>query len=165
MRTNVRAIPAHITHEGAPAKRIDAEAKFRRSLMACMLWENEFYEDGEEIGNRIAYLVASVPPEKCAAMALEAREKMKLRHAPLWVVNAMMKIPAYRKAAGAALEQVIQRADELSEFLAMYWKDGKCPLAHQVKRGLAKAFTKFNAYNLAKYNRDQAVKLRDVLFL
>jgi hypothetical protein len=34
-----------------------------------------------------------------------------------------------------------------------------------VKKGLAKAFTKFSAYQLRKYNRDGAVKLRDVLFL
>jgi hypothetical protein len=32
-------------------------------------------------------------------------------------------------------------------------------------RGLARAFTKFDAYQLAKYNRDGAVKLRDVLLL
>jgi len=34
-----------------------------------------------------------------------------------------------------------------------------------VKRGLAKAFAKFDAYQLAKYNRESTVKLRDVLFL
>jgi hypothetical protein len=60
---------------------------------------------------------------------------------------------------------VIQRADELSEFLALYWKDGKQPLSAQVKKGLAAAFVKFNEYALAKYNRDGSVKLRDVLFL
>ena len=41
----------------------------------------------------------------------------------------------------------------------------KQPLSAQVKKGLARAFTKFNAYSLAKYNGDGAVKLRDVLFL
>jgi hypothetical protein len=60
---------------------------------------------------------------------------------------------------------VIQRPDELSEFVSIYWKDKRQPLSAQVKKGLAKAFTKFNAYSLAKYNRDGAVKLRDVLFL
>ena len=34
-----------------------------------------------------------------------------------------------------------------------------------MKRGLAKAFAKFDAYQLAKYNRESTVKLRDVLFL
>jgi hypothetical protein len=34
-----------------------------------------------------------------------------------------------------------------------------------MKRGLAAAFAKFDAYQLAKYDRDGPVKLRDVLFL
>jgi 60 kDa SS-A/Ro ribonucleoprotein len=60
---------------------------------------------------------------------------------------------------------VIQRADELGEFVALYWKEKKQPLSAGVKRGLARAFTKFDAYQLAKYNRESTVKLRDVLFL
>lgn len=53
----------------------------------------------------------------------------------------------------------------MPEFLAIYWRNGRTPLSAQVKKGLAKAFTKFNGYQLAKYNRDSAIKLRDVLFL
>lgn len=34
-----------------------------------------------------------------------------------------------------------------------------------IKHGLANAFGKFDEYQFAKYNRDGAVKLRDVLFL
>jgi hypothetical protein len=41
----------------------------------------------------------------------------------------------------------------------------KQPLSAGVKRGLARAFQKFDAYQLAKYNRDSVVTLRDVLFL
>lgn len=63
------------------------------------------------------------------------------------------------------LADIIQRPDELTEFLSLYWKDGRTSLAAGVKRGLARAFAKFNAYSLAKYNRADAVKLRDVLFL
>ena len=61
--------------------------------------------------------------------------------------------------------RVIQRADELSEIVALYWKDGKKPLSAQLKKGLAQAFTKFNEYQLAKYDRAGAVRLRDVMFL
>src|SRR6266513_808756 len=55
--------------------------------------------------------------------------------------------------------------DELSEFVSLYWKEKKQPLSAGVKRGLARAFTKFDAYQLAKYDRESAVKIRDVLFL
>jgi hypothetical protein len=130
-----------------------------------MLWESEFYEDGQEIAKRIAETVAKVAPEKVAAIAVEARGKMKLRHAPLLVVREMARLPKHKALVAETLSTVIQRADELAEFVAMYWKDGKQSLSKQVKLGLAKAFPKFTEYDLAKYNRDGAVKLRDVLFL
>ena len=60
---------------------------------------------------------------------------------------------------------MIERADELGEFVALYWKEEKQPLSAGFKRGLARAFTKFDAYQLAKYDRESVVKLRDVLFL
>lgn len=165
MRTNVRVRRAPLlTHEGAPAKRIGSEAQLRRSVMSCLLWEDEFYESGQSIAQRIAEGVASVPLEVAAAIALEAREQMHLRHVPLLIVREMARQGGSHKI-GDTLYWAIQRADELAEFLAIYWKDGKAPLSKQVKRGLAQAFTKFSAYDLAKYNRDGAVKLRDVLFL
>lgn len=153
------------THEGAPAKRINAELELRRSVMSCLLWESEFYESGTSIASRIAELVPKVAPEHVAGMAIEARSKMKLRHVPLLLVREMAKHKSHKPYVRATLASVIQRADELTEFLAIYWKDGKQPLAKSVQRGLADAFTKFSAYDLAKYNQDNDIKLRDVLFL
>jgi hypothetical protein len=130
-----------------------------------MLWENEFYEDGEQIAGRIGLLVPYVAAEKVAALAVEARERMKLRHAPLLVVREMARHASHRALVGETLARVIQRADELAEFVAIYWADGRQPLSAQVKKGLAAAFSKFDEYALAKYDRAGAVRLRDVLFL
>jgi len=157
--------PKNRTHEGAPARTISDEAKLRRAVLACMLWENQFYEDGTEIAKRISDHVPAVEGERVAALAVEAREKMKLRHAPLLLVREMARYTTHRQFVAETLARVIQRADELSEFLAIYWKDGRAPLSKQVKKGLAAAFPKFDEYALAKYNRDSPVKLRDVLFL
>jgi hypothetical protein len=153
------------THEGAPARHINAELQLRRSVLACMLWEDQFYEDGVAIAGRIRELVAQVPAEKVAALAVEAREKMKLRHAPLLLVREMARLSTHRQLVAETLARVIQRADELAEFVALYWSEGKQPLSAQVKKGLAAAFTRFDEYALAKYNRANPVKLRDVLFL
>jgi hypothetical protein len=153
------------THEGAPARHISAEQELRRSVLACMLWEDQFYEDGVAIAGRIRELVPKVAAEKVAALAVEAREKMKLRHAPLLLVREMARLATHRQLVAETLFRVIQRADELSEFVALYWSDGKQPLSAQVKKGLAAAFTRFDEYALAKYNRASPVKLRDVLFL
>ncbi len=153
------------THEGAPARHLSPEHQLRRSVMACLLWESQFYEDGVEIAGRIAELVPKVPAEKVAALAVEAREQMKLRHAPLLIVREMARHATHRRLVAETLERVIQRADELAEFVAIYWKDGRVPLSAQVKKGLAAAFPKFDEYQLAKYDRGGPIKLRDVLFL
>jgi 60 kDa SS-A/Ro ribonucleoprotein len=153
------------THEGAPSPNLSTELELRRSVLACLLWESQFYEDGVEIAGRIAELVPKVAAEKVAGLAVEAREKMKLRHAPLLLVREMARHATHRGWVAETLVRVIQRADELAEFVAIYWKEGRVPLSGQVKKGLAAAFPNFDAYALAKYDRGGAVKLRDVLFL
>ncbi|MGB6385974.1 MAG: TROVE domain-containing protein [Terriglobales bacterium] len=153
------------THEGAPARNLTPELQLRRSVLACLLWESQFYEDGVEIAGRIAELVPKVEVEKVAALAVETREQMKLRHTPLLLVREMARHATHRRLVAETLEHVIQRADELTEFVAIYWKDGRVPLSAQVKKGLAAAFLKFDEYQLAKYDRGGPIKLRDVLFL
>ena len=153
------------THEGAAARHISSELQLRRSVLACLLWESQFYEDGVEIAGRIAELVPKVAVEKVAALAVEAREQMKLRHASLLLVREMARQKTHRAPVSETLARVIQRADELAEFVAIYWKDGRVPLSGQVKKGLAAAFPKFDEYQLAKYDGGGPIKLRDVLFL
>ena len=104
------------THEGAPAPHISSELQLRRSVLACLLWESQFYEDGIEIAGRIAELVPKVTAEKVAALAVEAREQMKLRHAPLTLVREMARHKTHRALVAETLARVIQRADELAEF-------------------------------------------------
>ncbi|ADU13735.1 TROVE domain-containing protein [Asticcacaulis excentricus] len=163
MRLNIFQKRPRITHEGAPAAILSAEQRLRRSVLSCLLWEGEFYEDGESIAERIYTLALEVEPQIVAAMAIEAREQMKLRHAPLILLCALIKTGG--PLVAPAIERVIQRADELSELVAIYWRDGKKPLSKQMKLGLSRAFTKFDAYALAKYDRAGPVRLRDVLFL
>lgn len=166
-RTNLpRSKQAPITtHEGGPAKHINAEQQLRRSVMACMLWEKSFYEDGISIATRITNLIPNIEPSKVAQIAIEAREKMHLRHVPLLIVRTMAMFNEHKKLVADTLALIIQRPDELTEFLSIYWLSGRQPLSAQVKKGLARAFNKFDEYQLAKYNRDTAIKLRDVLFL
>lgn len=163
-RLNVPRQPIR-THEGAKAAHINPEQQLRRSVMACMLWEGNFYEDGQSVADRITETVKLVKPETVADIARQARSSMKLRHVPLLIAKTMCSLDTHKHLVADLLGDIIQRPDELAEFLAIYWKDGRTPVSSQVKKGLAKAFQKFNAFSLAKWNKDGAIKLRDVLFL
>jgi len=153
------------THEGAQAARIAPLAQLERSVMSCLLWESEFYEDGQTIGQRIADLVKVIPAEDVAHAAIRAKEDMRLRHVPLLLARELMRTKEGRVLARDLFPRVILRPDDITEFLAIYWKDNKDePLAKQVKRWLGDSFRKFDEYRLAKYNGGQkAVKLRDAM--
>jgi len=151
------------THEGANAEVLSVEDQLRRSVLSCLLWEDTFYESGQKIEDRIVTLASQCNPEVLAYLAMEARGKYKLRSVPLLLANELVKKGG--NLVSKTIENIIQRPDEITRFIEMYWKKGKKPIAKQVKKGLAKAFNKFNEYQFAKWNRDGSVKLRDVMFL
>lgn len=168
MQTNTRPAPAERTYEGGPAVPADAIGQLRRTVLACLLWEASFYEGGVAVAERIKALVPRCRAADVAALAVQARTAYKIRHASLLLARELARHPDVpdRSVIGDTIAAVVDRADELAEFLSLYWQeDPDAPLSKQVKRGLAAAFAKFDAYQLGKYARDKAVKLRDVAFL
>lgn len=164
--------PVERTHGGAVAARISPEAALRRSVCSAMLWEREFYEDGQEIGDRVLSLSEDVPLETLAALAREVREVHKLRHMPLLLLAALARRGAGQALVADAIAETIRRPDEMGELLAIHARlngvgpdklKGRVPA--QMKKGLARAFGRFDAYQLAKYDREGAIRLRDVMFL
>lgn len=167
MRLNVAARNTARTHEGAPAvPRLSEEKMLRRSVLSCLLWEDEFYEDGQAFAARIIAAAEKVEPTILAGIAIEAREVFNLRHVPLLLLEVLSRTGKGEKLVADTVARVIQRADELGELVAIHHRmGGKKMLPAQMRKGLARAFAKFDAYALAKYDRDSAVKLRDVLRL
>jgi hypothetical protein len=119
----------------------------------------------KQSASRIAQLVPKVQARKVAALALEARERMKLSHASLFLVREMSRHQTHRALVADTLARVIRQPEELIEFVGIYWKDGRVPLSKQVKQGLAAALPKFTERELAACKRRGPVRLRDVLFL
>lgn len=178
MKSNLRTYTRAKTHEGASAGSISNEKQLERLVASCLLFENTFYESGSEIAKNISDLCAKVSPQKIASLAVKARTEYGLRHVPLFLVAKLdenkNRIPEpLRGIVSNTVFEVVKRADELSELLAIIAKtrgvkpsEIKGVLSAQVKKGLARAFSKFEEYHFQKYADDKAeIKLRDVLFL
>lgn len=165
-RLNVKSEVREYTHEGARAfAHLKPEQQLRRSVLSCLLWEDEFYEDGTSIADRIAEYATAVKPEVLAAVAIEARTVHNLRHVPLLLLDVLSKTGAGTGLVADTVAAVVQRPDEMGELLSIYWRKGRKMVSHGLQKGLAKTFGKFDEYQLAKYDRDGKVKLRDVLRL
>ncbi len=178
-KTNTAVINRNTTHEGGPAlPNGTAQRELRRAVASCMLWEDNFYESGVEIGARIKQLAAECPPQFVLDLAVEARDQMKLRHAPLWLLVGVCA-PGGKPKPGLAAAVVgsVRRADEPGELIALYAKAWPAAvrvnasrhrgvrLPAGIKRGLARAVRRFDEYQLAKYNRKAEYSFRDVLRL
>lgn len=184
--SKVRKVPT-VTHEGAPAVIPQAQEQLVRLTATCMLFENTFYEPGSVIAQNITQAIKSVSPEYAAKVARMARNDFKLRHVPMFIMSQLAYSIKERRGTPPkgviedGLADIIQRADEVSEFLVIHAKVNgvnanfskgvglgklKMIMSSQIKKGLARAFTKFDAYRLAKYNRDDVpVTLKQALFL
>ena len=153
---------------GMKAAKQDNISLLKRCVLANLLWENVAYIDGVSVATEIARLIPLCKAEDVYNLALEARLKQKLRHTPLFIAVHMLKYEEHKKFVTDLLPKIITRADMITDFVALYAKENKGkikPLASQAKRGLTECFKNFNEYQFAKYDRNAAVKLRDVLFL
>jgi hypothetical protein len=152
------------TFEGGKSQHLTPAEQLKRITMTCMLWEDNFYVDGKTTVEAIKEVCKNLAGDIIAAQALETFEKGRLRHIPL-----LLLVEALKKGTKCAeiIEKVCNRPDQMTELLSLYWKENgaKKAIAAQLKKGLAKAFCKYDAYQLAKYNRKDPVKLKDVLFL
>jgi 60 kDa SS-A/Ro ribonucleoprotein len=167
MRTNTLPAPVPVfTHEGGKGKSFTPFQELNRAVLTCMLLEDTFYEKGDDQASRIAGLIPLCKPDAVLGLAIEARQKFHLRHVPLFVTRELARVKGAGRQVEAALSQIVQRPDELGEYISLFWKDKKQPLSAASKRGLALAFGQFNAYELAKWNRNNdKIKLRDVIRL
>jgi 60 kDa SS-A/Ro ribonucleoprotein len=168
---NRKTIVINKTHGGAVADVINNIRILRRSVLSCLLWENEFYEDGQTIADRILNVASLCRADDVADLAIEARRVHGLRHVPLLLLVDLLSRDPKTLPPGMIKHTIfntINRVDEMMELVAIcnkYRKVRPLIFRHALKKGLADCFHKFDEYQFAKYNRDTAIKLRDVMFL
>jgi len=160
-----------INHENGEAYTLNPEMELYKTVCASML-QNTFYEDSNSTLKRIQSLISQCNPEYVARLAVYARKEMNLRTIPLVLTVELAKIHNGDNLISRMTENVIQRADEITELLAFYQISNKRvgtkklnKLSKQISKGISKAFDKFEEYHFAKYNRPTDVKFRDALFL
>jgi hypothetical protein len=155
---------------GAVAAKQGALATLRRMVLANLLFEDLFYIDGENIIDQIATLIPELTGAEICELAIEAKTKQKLRHIPLMLAVQMLKHEHLKVRVATLLPKIIRRPDDMAETISLYRKvNGHASfkkLPHQLKKGLAACFEKFDAYQFAKWaQNNQSISLRDVMFL
>lgn len=174
MKFNTVAADKTVTtnYEGAKAYRLTPAMELY-TAMVTWSFHDSFYEKDDQRLIRVRALVEQVDPVFVAKLAVYTRNFMYMRSAPLVLLTELARVNRGDDLVARTTGKVIARADEITELLACYQLlNGRTGLkklngiSKQLQKGIALAFNKFDAYQFAKYNRDNSsVKLRDALFL
>ena len=160
-----------VNHEGAAAFTLTPQVELYAAVATAAL-SDQFYETADTRLQRLRELVAKNDPLFVAQLAVYARESLNLRSVPLVLCVELARLHRGDNLVSRLVARVVQRPDEITELLAFYaLANGRSGtkilhrLSKQLQKGLALSFNRFDGYQLAKYDRAGAVRLRDALFL
>lgn len=138
------------------------------SMLLTSFVNDQFYKSGNDTLKDLRGLIKKVDPEFAAKAAIYARDKFGMRsitHALAGELTSELKGSELGKNF---YDKVVVRVDDMTEIMSYYLmhktsKDNpKFP--NSLKKGFAKAFDKFDAYQLAKYSgKNKDLKLVDLV--
>lgn len=117
------------------------------SILLTSFASNQFYQKEEKGFERLENLLPRIDPEFAAKAIVYGRTKFGMRsisHVAAVKLSSFLKGKSWAKNFYNA---VIHRPDDITEILSF----AKGKRSHAMTKGLAKAFDKFNGYQLAKY--------------
>jgi len=173
MKFNIFKRKANEVHnyEGAQAYRLTPEMELYTAVVTAGLSDN-FYEKETDRLNRIKQLMQQNDAVFIAQLATYTRTNMYMRSIPLVLTVELAKQGTGKEVVKKTVDNVVQRADEITELLAYYQLANERTgikklnkLSKQVQKGLAEAFNRFDEYQFAKYDRATEISLRDALFV
>lgn len=163
---------ATTNYEGGLAFKVSPEMELY--LRACTsLVEDKFYTSTDKQLEELRELIHKCDRKFVLQLANYVRNRLHLRSIAIVLLaeaSVMQSQPKEPKTdVRAYVPKIIRRADEPME-LVSYWinvigNGSKKNFPNSLRKGLSDAISQFDEYQLAKYNRDGAVKLRDVLFI
>lgn len=135
------------------------------SILLTSFANDAFYKSANDTFERLKYLVGVCDKKLVAQAAVYARTQFGMRSISHVVSSELAKHISGEKWAKGFYNAVVYRPDDMMEILSYHTsKNGKVP--NSMKKGLAKAFEKFDKYALAKYRGEgKGFKLVDVVNL
>ena len=156
-----------VNMEGALAFKMDAKSRLIERSVGAFWNEDLFYAKGSTIAADLVADIAAVAatdPKFVLQLAAWARNELYLRTTPQVLLTEAANIQACKPFVREYTPKIVRRADELAEVIAHQLSTHGKPIPNSLKKGLADAFSKFDEYQLNKYDSSKsAVSLGDVL--
>lgn len=122
------------------------------SLLLTSFVQDQFYRSADDQMKRIGELLNKVDPKFAAKAAIYTRNVFGMRSITHVLAVEIAKHLSGKEWGKKFFTEVIRRPDDITEILAYYLSKNKGKsLPNALKKGFAKAFDKFDNFQLAKY--------------
>lgn len=124
---------------------------------------DQFYKSSNDVFSDLKELIAKCDKKFVAKAAIYARTQFGMRSITHVVASELAKYISGMNWAKSFYENIIYRPDDMMEIMSYHTAhNGKIP--NSMKKGIAKAFDKFDRYTLAKYRGEgKGFRLVDVV--
>ena len=140
------------------------------SILLTSFVTDTFYRSGNETLEKIKTLLSEVDPKFAAKAAIYARDKFGMRSITHALAGELTSYSSGSEWSKNFYDKVVVRPDDMMEILSYYLTNktdkSKPKFPNSLKKGFAKAFDKFDSYQIGKYKAEnKEVKLIDVVNL
>ena len=133
------------------------------SLLLTSFAQDQYYRSANQSFDELKLLLAKTGPEFAAKAAIYARTVYGMRSITHVLAAEMAHYAAGQPWAKHFYEKIVVRPDDMTEILSLMLAQEGNKLPNALRKGFARAFGKFDSYQLAKYRSEgKAVKLVDV---
>lgn len=141
------------------------------SLLLTSFVNDQFYRDGNQtLGDLKSHIKSIKNKEFVAKSAIFARDEFGMRSVTHALAGELTSEISGLDWAKSFYEKIVSRVDDMTEIMSYYLDNktdkNKPKFPSSLKKGFAKAFDKFDTYQIAKYKGEKKeVKLIDVVNL
>ena len=137
------------------------------SLLLTSFVQDQYYRTSQHTILQLQKVALQADPDFAAKAAIFARKQFGMRSITHWFTAIIAPRLSGKPWAKRFYEQVIQRPDDMVKTLEYYYQmNPGATLPNALKKGFAKAFDRFDTYQIAKYkNAGKQLSLMDVVRL
>jgi hypothetical protein len=162
---NWRKTGKTINISGHEAYEMKSKDKLVTQVLTSLFNEDKFYGDNSDALLETAREAIKEDPKFVANLCIYARKEMHLRTISHVLIGELAKSQYGKAYVRRAMNKSIERVDDMTEILSYYINAFGKPIPNSIKKGIGDKILTFGEYQLAKYNRDSSVKLKDLLCL
>lgn len=136
------------------------------SILLTNFLKNQSYRSGTDALKSLKDTIAQNDPKFAAKAGIYARNEFGMRSVSHVLAGELAHTVKGETWSKRFYDAVVRRPDDITEIVAYYMQEYGKPLPNSLKKGLAKAFDNFDAYQLAKYRgKTNKISLVDVVNL